>query len=180
MIAKAGGHDPRGNRDPVCFHDYHPSKALTKRLTNAADMSGADSERDVVMMSGNWYCDVSNDGGATWKRLDPTTIFPETLGGGFCCDQMVVYVPSIDRFIWFLQYATDAAGQGAFRIAVGLVGIGQERPDGLDVLGLRRRRLRLRDERHGLPGPRLLVARSSTSSTDVFERERPAGRSASR
>ena len=117
VIAKAGGRDPNGNRDPVVFHGYHPSKGLTKSLTNAADMSGSDSKRDVVMMSGNWYCDVSNDGGANWKRLDPTTIFPEDLGGGFCCDQVVVYVPRIDRFIWFLQYGADAAGQGAFRIA---------------------------------------------------------------
>ena len=117
VIAKAGGRDPNGNRDPVVFHGYHPSKGLTKSLTNAADMSGADSKRDVVMMSGNWFCDVSNDGGANWKRLDPTTIFPEDLGSGFCCDQVVVYVPRIDRFIWFLQYSADAAGQGAFRIA---------------------------------------------------------------
>ncbi len=117
QAAKSGAGDPRGNRDPVTFHDYRRSKALTKSLTNAADMSGADSKRDVVMLSGNWYCDVSNDGGATWKRLDPTTIFPESLGGGFCCDQIVVYVPTVDRFVWFLQYGADAAGQGAFRIA---------------------------------------------------------------
>ena len=116
-VAKAGGDDPRGNPFPVRFHEYERPGTLSKSLTNAADMSGADSERDVVMMSGNWYCDVSKDGGATWKRLDPTTIFPETLGGGFCCDQVVTYVQSIDRFIWFLQYQADAAGQGAFRIA---------------------------------------------------------------
>ena len=59
QAAKAGGKDPRGNDNPVRFHDYHRSTALTKSLTNAADMSGADSEGDVVMMSGNWYCDVS-------------------------------------------------------------------------------------------------------------------------
>jgi hypothetical protein len=116
-VAKAGGKDPRGNDDPVVFHGYHRSSTLTKDLTNAADMSGADSKRDVVMMSGNWYCDVSNDGGATWNRLDPTTIFPNTFAGGFCCDQIVVYVPSIDRFVWLLQYDKDSAGQGAFRIA---------------------------------------------------------------
>lgn len=116
-IAKAGGDDPRGNRDPVVFHGYSKSSPLTKNLTNAADISGDDSKRDVVMMSGNWYCDVSNDGGGTWKRLDPTTIFPETLGTGFCCDQIVIYVARIDLFVWFLQYGKDAAGQGAFRIA---------------------------------------------------------------
>lgn len=117
QVGRAGDPDPRGNPDPVTFHAYHAGTSLTKSLTNAADMSGADTERDVVMMSGNWYCDASNDGGATWKRLDPTTIFPESLGKGFCCDQIVIYVPSIDRFVWFLQYNADAAGQGAFRIA---------------------------------------------------------------
>lgn len=108
--------DPQG-RNPVVFHEYGPAGTLDKALTNAADMSGADTERDVVMLSGNWYCDVSTDGGATWRRLDPTTIFPETLGGGFCCDQIVTYVPEFDRFVWFLQYGADGAGQGAFRIA---------------------------------------------------------------
>lgn len=117
-VARADDPDPHGNPDPVVFHEYGPAGGLTKSLTNAADMSGADTEPDVVMLSGNWYCDVSKDGGATWKRLDPTTIFPDTFAGGFCCDQIVTYVPKIDRFVWFLQYDADSAGQGAFRIAV--------------------------------------------------------------
>ena len=118
QIARAGDKDPSGNDKPVVFHEYGPSDALTKSLTNAADMSGADTEGDVILMSGNWYCDVSTDGGANWKRLDPTTIFPNVFAGGFCCDQIVTYVPSIDRFVWFLQYGKDSTGQGAFRIAV--------------------------------------------------------------
>jgi hypothetical protein len=110
--------DPRGNQDPVVFHAYGSSDTVTKSLTNAADMSGSDSEPDVIMMSGNWYCDVSTDGGGSWKRLDPTTIFPNTFAGGFCCDQVVLHVRAIDTFVWFLQYDADGAGQGAFRIAV--------------------------------------------------------------
>ena len=116
--ARVGDRDPSGNDKPVVFHEYGPSDTLTKALTNAADMSGADTEGDVILMSGNWYCDVSTDGGANWKRLDPTTIFPNVFAGGFCCDQIVTYVPSIDRFVWFLQYGKDSTGQGAFRIAV--------------------------------------------------------------
>ena len=81
-------------------------------------MSGSDSENDVVMVSYNWGCDVSTDGGATWRLLSPYTVFPNTLAGGFCCDQVVLYVPRSDIFCWFLQYGADAAGQGAFRIAV--------------------------------------------------------------
>lgn len=116
-VARAGDPAPGGS-DPVHFHAYGPAGTLTKALTNAADMSGADTAADVVMMSGNWYCDVSNDGGTTWTQLDPTTIFPESLAGGFCCDQIVTYDREHDRFVWFLQYGADAAGQGAFRIAV--------------------------------------------------------------
>ncbi|MFL5761408.1 MAG: hypothetical protein ACJ789_16930 [Thermomicrobiales bacterium] len=115
--ARAGDPDPQGNPNPVTFHEYDPSGSLEKDLTNAADMSGADSERDVVMMSFNWRCDVSADGGASWSRQNPTTIFP-ALGNGFCCDQVITFVPEFDLFVWFLQYKPDAAGQGAFRIAV--------------------------------------------------------------
>jgi hypothetical protein len=117
QTVRADDRDPHGNKDPVIFHQYGTADTLAKTLTNAADMSGADTERDVVMMSGNWFCDVSVDGGGSWKRLDPTTIFPNTFAGGFCCDQVVTYVDSIDRFVWFLQYSADATGQGAFRIA---------------------------------------------------------------
>jgi len=89
----------------VLFHEYRPSEELPKVVTNAADMSGADTEGDVIMMSFNWNVDVSTNGGATWKRLDPTTIFPNSFAGGFCCDQIVTYVPSIDCFAWFSSTA---------------------------------------------------------------------------
>lgn len=109
--------------DRIEFPAYENSTGVVRTLGNAAlDMSGADSERDVVMMSFNWSCDVSSDGGATWRRLDPSTVFPNTLGGGFWCDQVVIYVPSVDLFVWFLQYYADASGQGAFRIAVATSG----------------------------------------------------------
>lgn len=36
---------------------------------------------------------------------------------GFCCDQIVIYVPSIDTFVWPRQYSKDNTGKGAFRIA---------------------------------------------------------------
>ena len=48
----------------------------------------------------------------------PYTVFPNTFAGGFCCDQVVLYVPRFDLFVWLLQYGADASGQGAFRIAV--------------------------------------------------------------
>jgi len=44
------------------------------------------------------------------------------IAGGLCCDQVVRYVPAIDRFVWFLQFDKVSAKGGGFinmvRIAV--------------------------------------------------------------
>jgi hypothetical protein len=76
------------------------------------DMSGA-SGKNVVLSTGNTFAALSTDGGATFIALDPTTIFPNTPGrdaagnlldGGLCCDQIVQYVPRINRFVWLMQF----------------------------------------------------------------------------
>ncbi|HYX29932.1 MAG TPA: hypothetical protein VE863_15430 [Pyrinomonadaceae bacterium] len=64
----------------------------------------------VVFATANWFAAYSTNGGSSFTRLNPTTVFPNNMGG-YCCDQVVVYVPRIDRMIWLLQY-----GQG-YRIA---------------------------------------------------------------
>ena len=66
-----------------------------------AEPSGA-SGNGVIFVSTNWNVAYSTDGGSTFKILDPTTIFPKD-AIGFCCDQVIQYAPSIDRFVWLLQ-----------------------------------------------------------------------------
>lgn len=108
------------DNDPVKFIIYSPSNDSTNPIVSdiAADISGAQNEKNIIMHSGNWYVDVSIDGGGSWKRYDPTTIFPNNLGSGFCCDQIIHYVPEIDRFIWYMQHSKGADGSGVLRIAV--------------------------------------------------------------
>ena len=67
-----------------------------------AEPSGGSSGGGVVFISANSFAAYSTDGGGSFKQLDPTTIFPDD-AVGFCCDQIVQYVPSIDRVIWLLQ-----------------------------------------------------------------------------
>ena len=64
----------------------------------------------VIFVTANWTAAFSMNGGATWKQLDPTAVFQKD-AVGFCCDQIVQYVPSINRFVWLLQ------GNG-YRLAV--------------------------------------------------------------
>lgn len=74
---------------------------LTTDVSTTAEPSGA-SGGGVVFATANWTAAYSTDGGSTFTQLDPTTIFPAD-AVGYCCDQIVQYVPSIDRFIWLLQ-----------------------------------------------------------------------------
>lgn len=95
--------------DPVRFSNYTSYPPTSNVSGTAADISGADSQ-SVVMISGNWYVAYSTDSGNTFNTINPTAVFPETLAGGFCCDQIIQYVPSIDRFIWLLQYSRGNNG----------------------------------------------------------------------
>jgi hypothetical protein len=70
------------------------------------DPSGADSggSTNVVISTGNLYTKYSTDGGATFKTItNLSTVFGDSPDGGYCCDQVVHYIPSIDRMVWLIQ-----------------------------------------------------------------------------
>lgn len=85
---------------PIVFLENN-STNLTGASTTS-EPSGGSNGRGVVFATANWLAGYSTDGGNTFTQLDPTTIFPND-AVGFCCDQIVQYVPSIDRFVWLLQ-----------------------------------------------------------------------------
>ena len=106
-----------GGDDPVVFGQFTLwGSDGPVRSTVAADISGAESG-SVVLASANKYVSYSTDAGSTFTSLNPTTIFDNTADGGFCCDQIIQYVPSIDRFIWLMQFSTGANGKNRLRIA---------------------------------------------------------------
>ncbi len=106
-----------GNSDPVVFGKYTVyGQDATSKDTEAADISGAESG-SVVLATANHYISYSTDAGTSFTSLDPTTIFDNTADGGLCCDQIVQYVPSIDRFIWLMQFSVGTDGKNRLRIA---------------------------------------------------------------
>jgi hypothetical protein len=116
-IKSGGGGGGAGGDDPVVFGKFTIyGTDSTAKSTTAADISGAESG-SVVMATANRYVSYSTDSGDTFTSLDPTTIFDNTADGGFCCDQIVQYAPSIDRFIWLMQFSTGTDGKNRLRIA---------------------------------------------------------------
>src|SRR5262245_23584731 len=107
---EARGQGAAGN--PVIFDTDTPFGNVVTFSGVPPDMSGAMND-DVVFMTGNTFAALSTNGGATFTNLNPTTIFPSgptndaagnPLDKGLCCDQVIQYAPSIDRFIWLMQF----------------------------------------------------------------------------
>ena len=114
-LRNAGSGSPGGAG--LDFQVWTNDPSVANASANAADISGAKGGT-VVLLSGNWYVDYSTDSGATFTTLNPTTVFPESLAGGFCCDQVLQYAPQIDRFLWLLQYQSGSTGANAYRLAM--------------------------------------------------------------
>ncbi|MCX5610761.1 hypothetical protein OHB39_24790 [Streptomyces sp. NBC_00047] len=73
------------------------------------------TSHDNIFITGNWFASRSTDNGAGWSLVDPFTALPSA-AGGFCCDQIVLYDPTRDLWIWILQYSAKA-GSNVFRVA---------------------------------------------------------------
>ena len=132
------------------------------------DSSGADSGK-IVLATGNWksFGAVSSNAGATFRLLDPTTIFPSgpsftTSGGtrvqldsGMCCDQVVQYVPKINRFIWLMQFGGACGGTcGTNKLRIAAATPSVVAGGHVDLLGSDFRHVRPAqlDSEHGLSG----------------------------
>lgn len=85
---------------PAIVFNTTNSVGITNGST-IAEPSG-DHVGNVVFMTANWFAAYSGNGGGAFTRLNPTTVFPND-AVGYCCDQIVQYAPSVDRFFWLLQ-----------------------------------------------------------------------------
>jgi hypothetical protein len=64
----------------------------------------AETGQTVVFITANSRAAYSINGGTTFTKLNPTTIFNNKVAGGFCCDQIVQYVPRFNLFVWLMQF----------------------------------------------------------------------------
>ncbi len=92
-----------------------PAQAKTSSNVNEPSVS---INGDVVFYTGNWYAAVSVDGGKTFGFIDPNTMAQpgDPAGVVFCCDQIVNYIPSLDTFVWLMQYGPQT-GDNIQRLA---------------------------------------------------------------
>ena len=100
----------------IDFEDYEEVDDVLPTISSLGEVSVAES-KEVVMMTGNTWMAFSEDSGNTFTYLNPTTIFPQS-DGGLCCDQVVLFVPQYDLFVWLMQYRRDDADDNRIRLAV--------------------------------------------------------------
>ncbi|GAA1970202.1 hypothetical protein [Microbacterium deminutum] len=89
-----------GSQGPVVFGKFTEDLIAG---TWPPDCSGAKAG-DVVLASGNLWLKLSVDGGVSFTTLDWTALFDEDeVYGGWAGDQVIIYVPSIDCFVLYVQ-----------------------------------------------------------------------------
>jgi hypothetical protein len=102
----------------------YPQNLLAREPSGATAYPLLDPQASVVFITANASAAYSIDGGATFTALDPRSVFPSIPSGygGFCCDQIVQYVPGRDLVVWLMQFfkASSGAHNGAnfLRLAV--------------------------------------------------------------
>jgi hypothetical protein len=94
-----------------------PQPALSRTASNVGEPS-VSVNGNVVFFTGNWYAALSVDAGKTFKFIDPNSMAQsdDPAGVTFCCDQVVNYMPSIDTFMWLMQYG-PSTGDNIQRLA---------------------------------------------------------------
>lgn len=131
------GGQPPGTGVPS--FSFGPGGRFTGVTGNPPDPNGA-SGGGVILTTVNTTAAISLDGGVTFTNINPYCMFgyvtcdaagswagadgafgtaddgPFLIDGNLCCDQAVVYVPAIDRFVWLMQTWPDNWRDGRNRM----------------------------------------------------------------
>ncbi|MFD7322942.1 hypothetical protein ACFV9D_17915 [Streptomyces sp. NPDC059875] len=99
------------------IHNIGLDDTATGTRTSTINETTAATSNSNIFVTGNWFAASSVNNGKSWTEVDPFTALPPA-ANGFCCDQIVVYEPSRDIWIWILQYDALPGGNNVFRIAV--------------------------------------------------------------
>ncbi|MCH8904876.1 MAG: hypothetical protein IIA45_13295, partial [Bacteroidetes bacterium] len=98
------------------FKNISLTDADTANQTSSVGEPSIANNGEQILMSGNWYASRSLDNGDSWDYISPYNFFPPA-GGGFCCDQTILYDNSRDLTFWILQYV-QRKGTNVMRLAV--------------------------------------------------------------
>ena len=106
------------SQDVALFTNTALTQAGAQRTASNVGEPSVAMNGSVVFYAGNWYAAMSSDGGKSFQYIDPAAAFAasDPPNAHFCCDQIVNYIPSIDTFVWLLQYGPDT-GDNIQRLA---------------------------------------------------------------
>ncbi len=97
----------------VGFTINQETNGVNNRFPPDPSAMGSGSSSNVVLATGNLYMKYSINGGQSFTTINNlSTVFGDQPDGGYCCDQVVHYIPSIDRFVWLIQTNQKTDSQG--------------------------------------------------------------------
>ena len=107
---------PNPQLQSLSFKDYREQDNSIPTASGCCPEMSVSENGQTIMTTGNTWMSLSTNGGANFISVNPSTIFPQ-VDGGFCCDQVVHYIPKFDIFVWLLQYWSNDKNKNRIRIA---------------------------------------------------------------
>ena len=100
---------PAPSGDIVVRTNTELTQPALQQTASNVDEPSCSLKGNVAFYTGNWYAATSANAGATFQYIDPATAFKafDPPNAQFCCDQVVNYIPSIDTFVWLMQYVPE-------------------------------------------------------------------------
>ncbi len=104
-------------KDITITHNVSLNDTATSGATSQVGEPSVASNGSRLFVTGNWYASRSTNNGSNFTYVDPYNTTPSA-AGGFCCDQLTLYDPRRNIWIWILQYRKTSSGSNVFRIAI--------------------------------------------------------------
>jgi len=129
------GRRQRSTRPSVTAGFSRNTSFAARTSNDPVDPSTASDGISKAVYVTNEFIALSVDGGLSFTSFNPGSFYADFPDGGVCCDQIVQFVPSIDRFVWLDQYWAGANGRNRYRLAVFTPAAVSGGPHVLDLLG---------------------------------------------
>lgn len=90
---------------PLRLYASHIVQPVSSSFKHELAEPSVAQKGNIVLFTGNVFAARSIDFGNTWQFIDPFGGFPGSRP--FCCDQIVLYNPTSDIFVWYKQGRSD-------------------------------------------------------------------------
>jgi len=101
---------------PLRLYASHTVSPIPSSFKHVLAEPSIAQKGNIVFFTGNIFAARSTTFGNSWQFINPFAGHPGA--AGFCCDQVALYNPTYDIFVWYKQGRADATGENINQLKI--------------------------------------------------------------